>query len=186
VPEFLLAVIGVAAGALGCWLWLARRMHERLESEMAESARKAARAVDWAKSEAAMQIDRRDQEIAVLRARSEEHDHSIEQIRARLQADLALAQRERAQWESQASEASTRVAHLTGQLQSIKDEGLRDLEQLRSLARSLQGVANDYVAVLETMEARLGRPASTEDSSRRTTGRPPGDVLLPTPVPRPR
>lgn len=165
MPDFLLGIIGVAAGAVGCWLWVAHRTHERMETALAESARKATRALDWAKSEAAMQIERRDQEIVALRARLEEHDHSVEQVRARLQADLALAQRERAHWESQASEVSVRVEHLTSQLQGVKDEGLRDLERLRALARNFDGVVTEYAAALETMDARL-RPAAGSTSVR--------------------
>jgi hypothetical protein len=186
LPDILLVLVGAAAGGTGVWLWLARRTHERIETALAESSRKATRAVDWAKSEAAMQIERRDQEIAALRARQDEHDHSVEQVRARLQADLALAQRERAQWESRVSEVSARGEQLSSQLQAIKDEGLRDLERLRSLGRNLEGVVSAYAAVLQTMEAGVRSPVSTESVSGRAAGQPPGDVFLPASVRRPR
>lgn len=68
MPDILLVLVGAAAGGVGVWLWIGRRMREQLQHHLAEASRKAARAVDSAKSEAAMRVERRDQEIAALRA----------------------------------------------------------------------------------------------------------------------
>ena len=158
MPDVLLVFVGAAAGGVAVWLWVTRRMRDQLQAELAESARKAVRAVDWAKSEAAMQVERRDQEIANLRASLDEREHGVEQARTRLQADLALAQRERAQWESRTGQLSTRADELSGQLHAVMAEGLRDLERLHGIARSLETMVRDYTAVLEAMDVRL-RPA---------------------------
>jgi len=171
LPEIFLVLVGAAAGGLAVWFWGARRMREQLQAARAEAARKAARAVDWAKSEAAMHLERRDHEIAALRASLDDRDHTVEQARSRLQADLALAQRERAQWESHHAELSTRTDELSTQLRTIAAEHLRDLERLHGIARSLERVAADYTAVLETIDARL-RPAAMKTPVR--SSRPAG------------
>jgi chromosome segregation ATPase len=101
----------------------------------------------------------------------DEREHSVEQVRSRLQADLALAQRERTQWESQTTALSTRADHLGAQLRAATVEGLRDLDRLRAIARDLESMMKDYSAVLETMDARL-RPAAGRAPLR--TSRPGG------------
>jgi vacuolar-type H+-ATPase subunit I/STV1 len=161
LPDILLVLIGAAGGGVGVWLWAGRRMREQLQAELAEAARKSARAVDWAKSEAAMQLERRDQEIAALHARLDERDHSVEQVRSRLQADLALVQRERSQSEARTKELYRRADELSAQIRGAAMEGLRDLERLRAVANSLERVTAEYSAALEVMEGRLRPRAPT-------------------------
>jgi hypothetical protein len=171
----LLVLVGAAAGGVGVWLWIGRRMREHLQTQLSAAARKSARAVDWAKSEAAMQLERRDQEIAALRARVDERDHSVEQVRSRLQADLALAQQERTQWESRTAELSRRAEELNTQVRRVTLESHRDVERLRGIAQSLERVVADYTTAIEAMDARL-RP-------RADAARPPGSVSSGSPTP---
>lgn len=159
MPDILLVFIGTAIGGVGVWFWAGRRMREQLQADLAEAARKSSRAIDWVKSEAAVQIERRDQQIAALHARIDDRDHSVEQIRSRLEADLALAQRDRSQWESRTTELSRRAEDLGAQARGAATESLRDLERLRTIAHDLEQVVAALSSALRATESRL-RPGA--------------------------
>ena len=194
MPDILLVFIGAAIGGVGVWFWAGRRMREQLQADLADASRKSSRAIDWVKSEAAVQIERRDQQIATLQARIDDREHSVEQIRSRLEADLALAHRDRSQWESQTTELSQRAEDLGAQVRGAATESLRDLERLRTIAHDLERVVAEFSAVLKATDARL-RPGaapirpSTEghrpdaEGLRRRSETPPPDSGADQPTP---
>lgn len=85
---------------------------------------------------------------AALHARIDDRDHSVEQIRSRLEAGLALAQRDRSQWESRTTELSRRAEDLGAQARGAATESLRDLER-------------QAVALLRTLGVGSSRPVET-------------------------
>lgn len=139
---------GMIVGGLLAWLVASRRVRVMFQAEITDAKRRAARAVESAKNQIAVEMERTQHEASSLRTRLDEERTSAEATQSRLQADVIRLQQERAKLEARAAELEQKVNDLRAELHGANEESLRELERLHE-------VLNDFSGAVEQMESRM-------------------------------
>lgn len=128
------AVIGLAVG----YLISMRRARVAVADELTKARKRADQALQKARTDVAGELDEKERAISALETRMAEAKQQSEQERSKLQADLTHLQTERTRLAARAQELSQHVDEMRGEMRTVSDEGMRELEELHEILNALE------------------------------------------------
>jgi chromosome segregation ATPase len=128
------AVIGILVG----YLISLRRARVAVAEELVKARKRADQALQTARAGVANELEEKDRTIAALEARMAEAGQQAEQERSKLRADLTHLQTERTRLAARTQELSQHVDEMRGEMRTISDEGMRELEELHEILNALE------------------------------------------------
>ncbi len=130
MPDAVLVAIGVVAGLVVGWLLASSRTRPGVVKQLAETKVRGARVVETMKQEVAVELARKDSELADVRSKLEHELHNVAKMQAEVKHTL------------------DQKVRLGAELAAVIDESFREIGQLYDIGSSLEGA-------VQAVEARL-------------------------------
>lgn len=159
------AVIGMFVG----YLISVRRARIAVAEELVKARKRADQALQKARADVANELEEKDRALSALETRTAEAKQQSEQERSKLQADLTHLQTERTRLAARTQELSQHVDEMRGEMRTVSDEGMRELEELHEILNALEQ------AVQRMEERRL----ATDRKLKKEAAPPPAPVAAP-------